>query len=95
MTLSNSKTSSYGTGNYTWGGCPPFTCQQTEAINCLRDDDNNINTLIFCCMDPLTADIAVFQHRCDPIRHGTYKFHSLTFHANDPKEYPTHGFGIP
>ena len=53
---------------YHWGGCPNFTPLEKEAINALREDDDNINSLVFCCLDPLTGDIYVFAHNCDPTR---------------------------
>ena len=98
MTLSNAQHGSRREGKqspYFWGGAPNFTKLETEAINALRADRDNINTLVFCCMDPRNADIYVYYHECDPTVHGTYKFHPGTFKANNPKEYPRHGFGVP
>ena len=88
MTLSNAKES--GQGPYVWGGHPGFTKDETDAVNGVRGDGDNINTLIFCCADPLSSETVVFQHSCNPTHHGTYKFNSTTFKARTPKEYPTH-----
>ena len=48
-----------------------FTPDETDAVNGVREDGDNINTLWLCCMDPLSAEIVVFQHPCDPVRHGS------------------------
>lgn len=101
MTLSNAKVSGdkpivgHAPEPYLWGGNPNFTKTETAAVNGTRDDNDNINTLLLCCLDSLGADIMIYEHECDPIRHGTYKFTNTTFKTPSPKERPTHGFGIP
>lgn len=91
MTLSNASGARHadkrGRIPFCWGGYPNFTKLETEAVNALRKDGDNINTLVFCCLDPLTGDIYVFMHECDPSQHGVYKFNNMTFKTKVPKEY--------
>ena len=98
MSLSNAKVSGTSEGSeaskgYRWGGNPNFTPTEKEAIAAVREDGDNINTLVFCCLDPLTGDIYIYAHNVDADR--VYDFGNYTFKALVPKEYPKHGFGIP
>ena len=91
MNLSNAKAGRY----YRWGGNCTWTDSEVEAINGDRDDGDNINKVIISCFDPLTANIYVYEHACDPELYGEYKLNNATFKALEPKEYPKHGFGVP
>jgi len=84
MTLSNSSGGDQRrpTLKY-WGGQPTWTDKEKEAIEAQRADGDNINTIIICCMDPLTGDIYVFVHELDAEKFGAYILHGRSFKATD------------
>ena len=84
MTLSNvSACDKRMPRKYYWGGSPTWTIKEMEAINAQRADGDNINTIVVCCMDPLTGDIHVFVHYVDVLTRGKYSMDHNTFRASD------------
>ena len=84
MTLSNSHGGSkrYPTQQY-WGGALSWTDQEVEAINAQRANGDNINTIIICCMDPLTGDIYVWVHEVDLLTNGHYALDKHSFQVGE------------
>ena len=85
MTLSNSRggDKKYPTRQF-WGGAPTWTDKELEAINAQAANGDNINTLLICCMDPLTGDIYVWVHEVDLLTNGKY---SLDYHTFKVQEH--------
>ena len=84
MTLSNSHGGSkkYPTRQF-WGGSPTWTDKELEAINAQVANGDNINTILICCMDPLTGDIYVWVHEVDLLTNGKYTLDLHTFKVQE------------